>query len=244
MIDTLATRPGSFARRLHHLLRTFEQPLVLSAFERIAHEVPTKALLSLQTHFDTIEHDEQRAIVTKRGRVKVLDNPHQGALGPKTILAIQQILKSALIQSFAQKDSWAGKSVWLHPELGQYTVPLQLRMASDGLINVGRGSWLPTDSSKVIRLFVWWRQRTRNTDLDLSAVLFDKDFRYLGHVSYTNLSSKGMCHSGDVQSTGPEGATEFIDINPNCLPANAAYLAPQIHRYCGESLQMVEAHAG
>lgn len=240
----LAERPGSFARRLHQLVRLFDSSEVLLAFDSVADQVPTKILLSLHAHFSSIEDDAHRAIVTKKGRIKVLPNPHQHALGPGTVAPVLVLLEQALLRALSNKASWAGKTVWLHPRLQDYTVPLQLRSASDGLLSLGRGSRVPVGEAAVIRLFVWWRQRARDTDLDLSAVTFDADFNYLGHVSYTQLSGQGMAHSGDMQSTGPEGASEFIDLDLAALSSDVAYIAPQIHRYSGESLDTVEAHAG
>ena len=55
----------------------------------------------------------------------------------------------------------------------------------------------------------------------LSAVLYDAEWRYREHISYTNLRSESYraCHSGDITSA-PEGACEFIDID---IPSVVAY---------------------
>lgn len=51
-------------------------------------------------------------------------------------------------------------------------------------------------------------------DFDLSAMIFDEDWQYQEHVSWTNLRSPQfqVFPSGDIISA-PDGASEFIDIH-------------------------------
>ena len=77
---------------------------------------------------------------------------------------------------------------------------------------------LPDDN--VIRFFLWWKEgkidgkATGRVDLDLSATIFRSNWKYMNHISYTNLKEAklGCCHSGDITSA-PKGASEFIDID-------------------------------
>jgi len=90
---------------------------------------------------------------------------------------------------------------------------------------------------------VWWQQAQRDTDLDLAVICFGDRWDYRGHVSWTQLTGQGMAHSGDLQSA-PLGAAEFIDIALTQLPEGVRYIAPQIHRYAGESFTEATVHAG
>lgn len=246
LITHLSKRPGLFARKLHELLRRFPEftHRILDAFAAKIDGVPLKTLLVLDKYFSTINDEELRVVINKKGAIKVLENTTQKALSEGQLERLAELLKAALVAQLSQRESWQGQRVWIDPELANYTVPLQQRAASDGLLSVGRGSRIAVDLDKVIRLFVYWKQAARRTDLDLSLMQMDEDFQYIGHVSYTQLSGAGIRHSGDLQSA-PHGAAEFIDVDPKALASGVRYLAPQIYRYCGESFaDTAAAHAG
>ena len=242
----LSQRPGVFVRQLHALLRRLpaHTEAILLNFSAVAHRVPVRTLLVLDAYFQTINSRTERAIVNKRGRIKILDNTTRGALSEAQLDAVRSAIEEALLTVLADREPWSGQTASIAPELAGVTVPLQQRAASDGLIPLGRGSRIPIDGDKVLRLFVYWKQAAKRTDLDLSVIQFGEDYDYLGHVSYTRLKGDGIVHSGDIQSA-PEGASEFIDITLSALPDNVRYLAPQIYRYSGESFaDLAESFAG
>lgn len=60
---------------------------------------------------------------------------------------------------------------------------------------------------------MYWKQPSdQRVDIDLSSVFYDSDWKYVSHISYTNLREPYACHSGDI-TNAPEGASEFIDLN-------------------------------
>ena len=64
--------------------------------------------------------------------------------------------------------------------------------------------------------------RQIRTDIDLSLGLYDAEWNYIEHISYTNLRSDnifGLYHSGDIVDA-PTGASEFIDMNVKVLQEN------------------------
>lgn len=241
----LSTRPGVFARRLHEVLRAFSTraKIVMDAFAAVAERVPVKNLLVMHAYFSGINDAENRFVTNKRGSVHVLPNTSAGALSAATITAACNMLRGALLAQLAGRESWEGQSVWVDPALCDIMVPLQQRAASDGVLTLGRGSRIPVDFDKVLRLFVWWKQTEHRTDLDLSLVQFDSGFEYMGHVSYTNLQAQGIVHSGDIQSA-PQGAAEFIDVTLQALPPGVRYLAVQVHRFAGEQFCQMDTRAG
>jgi stress response protein SCP2 len=244
-IAHLSRRPGVFARRLHELLRRFPERTddTLRALSSFMAEVPTKNLLVMRSYFEHINVRERRCVINKRGKIKVLPNNAKGALGPDQLRAVATLLNDALLDRLREKPSWRGQRVWIDPELSRYTVPLAQRAASDGMLNVGRGTRLPVRVDRVLRLFVYWKQHARRTDLDLSVLQFNDAFEYAGHVSYTKLAADGIAHSGDLQDA-PDGAAEFIDITLSKIAEEVRYLAVQVHRYCGDAFGQMTAHAG
>lgn len=248
----LQTRPGLFARRLHEVLRAFADHTdkTLAAFDAVSARVPLKTLLVLQSHFATINTRDTRAFVLKSGRLMGAENPHTGALTDTQLANVHTSLDRAVHAQLAARSSWTGRRVWLDPALRHIAVPLQQRSASDGLITLGRGSRVPVDRSRTLRLFIYWHDGGLTTDIDLSVALLDADFKLVGHVSYTNLKAGDIVHSGDIQSA-PYGAAEFVDIPPGALPAGTTmhgrpvrYACMQVHRYEGQPFGAITCTAG
>lgn len=244
-LEHLGKRPGVLGRRIHELTRVFPQdtPAIMASFESLSADMVVKNLLVLQSYFANINELEHRTVINKRGMIKVVTNNARGALSKEQLDRLAEILQRSLSQKLSKLESWAGKKVWIDPRLSSYTVPLQQRAASDGILSLGRGSRVPVDLSRALRLFVYWKESGVTTDLDLSLIQFDSDFKYLGHVSFTKLADQGIVHSGDMQSA-PLGAAEFIDLSMKALPRNVCYLAVQVHRYEGSAFADMDCHAG
>lgn len=103
-------------------------------------------------------------------------------------------------------------NVWIDDKLQTQIVPFAMRAASKSLRTIARGSRMALPEGSTVRFFLWWKNGTGRTDIDLSAVTISPDFRYLGGVSYFNLRDGGdAAHSGDI-TNAPNGACEFIDM--------------------------------
>ncbi len=164
-------------------------------------------------------------------------------LAPAMAERVVELAKAALVERFSALPS-LGKC-FVSEDLQNFTVPFSRRSASKSLRTVARGSRLPLPDANVVRFFLWWKegkvnsQDTGRVDLDLSATIFDASWRYLNHISYTNLKATklGCCHSGDITSA-PNGASEFIDIDLDKLrKAGARYVVCSVmsftrHPYC------------
>lgn len=107
--------------------------------------------------------------------------------------------------------------------------------------------------SKAVRGFCWWTNINSEynyvVDLDLSAVMYDKNYCPSGHVWYGDLKNAFAVHSGDITNGGPvngNGVTEFVDIYPEeVLKSGSRYVMYQINSYTGQYFsQMPNAKFG
>lgn len=209
----LRSRPGELTRRLDHLVRTASKPdSVITAFREQAASVSTPVLLQAMTHFERrTEPGDLRTFFPKGEVAKVqaiansLPELPSGASS-----SIAEICESTLVARFSKLPPLG--RCFLDPRLVDYLVPFSQRSAAKALRTLVRGSHLPLPDCTVLRFFIWWRNGSARTDIDLSAALYDASFNYVDVVSYYNLKNFGGCHSGDIVDA-PQGAAEFIDLD-------------------------------
>jgi hypothetical protein len=249
LVELLSQKPGIFGRKIHQVLAIAKTPenikKVLDAFAPVVDKVELKNLLVMESYFKTIEDSDWKTIINKKGRIRVMKNTKH-RVAEKDIVSLLSIIQEAIIRKVAaDKETWTDKNVWVDPVLEKYSIPLQQRKASDGLLTLGRGSRIPLDIGKVLRLFVYWKETQERTDYDLSLIMYDEYMEYKNHISYTCLDGAGMQHSGDIQSA-PQGAAEFIDVDLTQVKKNknVRYLASQIFVYSGENFMDCTCHAG
>lgn len=245
VLELLAQRPALLARRLQQLLKANpgQEEAIFSKLEQVAAQIPFKLLLQLESYFRNQWRSPYRTIFNKKGKLRIMPRPF--ILNGSVLERTAAVLLAQARAQLKARSSWADKKIWIDPQLKNYTLPLILRKSSEGMMVFGRGTRIPLDTGKVLRLFVYWKQHQYRTDLDLSLIQFDEEMRYSGHVSYTRLAGEGIVHSGDLQDA-PLGAAEFIDAELAALEKldDCRYLAPQIFRYCGEYFALMDCHAG
>lgn len=244
-LEHLSQRPALLARRLQQLLgaNPGQEERIFAELRKVSAQIPFKLLIQLESYFRQQWRSPYRTVLNKKGKMRIMPRSHSlhGAVLERTA----EVLLAEARAQLAARTSWSGQKVWIDPRLKNYTLPLTLRKSSEGMMVFGRGTRIPLDSGKVLRLFVYWKQKQSRTDLDLSLIQFDAQMQYSGHVSYTRLASEGIVHSGDLQDA-PLGAAEFIDAELSALREieDCRYLAPQINRYCGEYFALMDCHAG
>ncbi len=163
------------------------------------------------------------------------------ALEEKYCRAVVGLCENSLIENYRKKDFLG--NVYLSQEFRHYLVPFSQRSASKALKTIVRGSRLPIASEvNALRAFIWWTNTEASdeagrVDLDLSACVFDGDWNFLEHVSYTNLRSLEyrMCHSGDIVNGGPvdgPGVSEFLDVDiASVLQHGGRYVVYQVYSF-------------
>lgn len=213
----LQSRPGEFARKLDALLRKFNNnELILEKFKNVANKVSTPVLLQVLEHFKSREMQKEiRAFFPKGNVAKMYGIDYNLPKIDKGILdKVCEICKESLINNYKDKEPL--NKVFIDERLKNYLVPFSQRSASKALKTIVRGSKVELPfNAKVIRSFIYWKDCPNSrTDIDLSAIMYDSDWKYLEHVSYTNLVSSKYkaCHSGDIVAA-PNGASEFIDLD-------------------------------
>lgn len=242
-IDLLMQRPGEFAKRLDHLLRSTEySEYVALAFGEVASQVSTPVLLQVKNHFARrMERQELRIFFPKGNVAKAFAVPDALPDIDETVCQeIVRICKESLIQRFAELPPLG--RVYVDDRLKNYHVPFSQRSASKSLHTIIRGSRIPMGEGDTIRFFCWWKEGivdgmpTGRVDIDLSAVMYDQSWQYVEHVSYTNLRSSHYLavHSGDIVSA-PQGACEFIDLHiPSIVNFGGRYLVATLHSFTNQ----------
>ncbi|MCU1772265.1 TerD family protein [Pseudomonas sp. 13B_3.2_Bac1] len=227
----LQSRPGEFARRLDVSLRRATNPeSVLDAFEAVATQVSSPVLLQLLAQVRAPRPLSLRAFTPKGAFAKVYGiKDHREPLTAEVLARAARICENALVTRFASLPPLG--RCFIDPALREYKVPLAQRASSKSLRTLVRGSRLPMPDARFIRLFLWWKNGTGRTDIDLSAAFFDADFVFKQTVAYYNLKDFGGCHSGDI-TDAPDGASEFIDLDVDALvDRGIRYVVTSINSY-------------
>lgn len=238
----LKHRPGDFARQLDKVLRdATDKNYVVNCFKDIANEVSTPVLLQVYQHFVGRASEKKnpvRVCFPKGNLAKALvisnDLPD---IDVKFCKAIQRICKDALVNNYMSKDFMG--NVYIDPELKNFLVPFSQRSASKTAKSVVRGSKISVKANATaVRGFIWWTNGSAGdrVDIDLSAAIYDENWNYLEHVSYTNLRSAKYkaYHSGDITNAGSvngKGVAEFIDVDIASVAKCGRYIAYQINSF-------------
>lgn len=250
-LSLLKKRPGELARKLDHLLRNAtDKNMVVNTFKDVASEVSTPVLLQVKEHFAHRTEDLESRVFFPKGnlaRCHCIKN-ELSDIDAKYCNAIVKICENALVEIYKSKDFLG--NVYLSEDFKNYIVPFSQRSASKALKTIVRGSKLPiAENANALRAFIWWtnmnegkdRWDNGRVDIDLSAAIFDENWNYMEHVSYTNLRSDRYkaCHSGDITNGGSvngDGVSEFLDVDiDSVVKYGARYVVYQVYNYTGHN---------
>ncbi|MFD0711455.1 TerD family protein [Paenibacillus sp. GCM10027626] len=254
-VELLMQRPGEFARRLDHVLRLEgeESAWIVSFFASVADRVATPVLLQVMAHFKHRQHAEDLRVFFPKGvaaKAFTLQDTRL-SVAPDACAAVVKLCEQVLQDRFSKLPPLG--NVYLDDQLKNFLVPFSQRSASKSLRTLVRGSRLAMPAGDTIRFFLWWKEgkvdgkETGRVDIDLSAILYDDNWQYMEHISYTNLRSAcyNAAHSGDIVSA-PKGACEFIDIDiPSVLAYGGRYIVAALHSFTGHAYcNLPECFAG
>lgn len=243
----LVKRPGELARRLDQLLRVAHKESVIRSFASVAEKVSTPVLLQVREHFlHRAEQADVRVFFPKGSLAKChSERNNLPDIDERYCQEVVRICENALVKIYGQREPM-GK-VYLSEDYRNYVVPFSQRSASKAMKTIVRGSRLPMDSqTNAVRAFIWWTNMDKcdlesyddgRVDIDLSAAIFDENWNYIEHVSYTNLKSAKYkaCHSGDIVNGGPvdgDGVSEFLDVDvDSVVRCGARYVVYQVYSF-------------
>lgn len=232
ILSLLSTRPGLFARRLDHLVRSVEEPQpVVDSFAEVADKVSTPVLIQAHAHFGRRDEPASMRAFFPKGQVAKLYALREAlpTLRKGVAEKLAGVCETALIERFAKLPPLG--SCYIDPKLKTCLAPFAIRSASKSLRTLVRGSRLPLPKCKTLRFFIWWKNGVRRTDLDLSAVMYDEHFQYQDTLAYYNLKNFAAHHSGDIVDA-PNGASEFIDISLlSCIRRSVRYVAMCVNSF-------------
>jgi hypothetical protein len=236
----LAAAPGLYLRSLDRLLRTAapgDVPAILRLAARQAPDVSGRVLLSVREHFQNRGKEDNaglpRIFANRRGRAWVAQETRPG-IAP----GVRRDLLAMLDEAIAARLPETGRLV-ADPAVLGVALPLTGKPAAPGLGVMPRGSvsTLTPKDLDVLSFFVYWREKAKRTDYDLSALMTTHAFDGEDWVSWQSYHSAdaAVTYSGDITSA-PDGATEFIscDLRRMSLPV----IIPQVNIYAGEDFDV------
>ncbi|MFK4104951.1 hypothetical protein ACI2L1_33740 [Streptomyces sp. NPDC019531] len=234
--ELLRSAPGRLFRALDRLLRSAatqeERDAVVAAAEEVAPEVSGRVVLSVREylHNRAEETGRQRVFINRAGRAHVADDTR--AVVPE---ADRKRLIAALDAEVGRRLP-VPERLLVDPDMLDVALPLSGRATAAGLGVLPRGSVSPVEG-ELLRFFVYWKQKQRITDYDLSALLLDARYDTVSWLSYTNLTEVEGEHSGDI-TNAPDGASEFINLRLGAV--RGTYIVPQVNVYSGEKFEDAE----
>lgn len=223
---------------------------VISAFASVADRVSTPVLLQVREHFaHRSEKLDSRVFFPKGSLAKCHCEANKlPDIEEQYCRSVVEICENALVKAYGQRATM-GK-VYLSEDYRNYVVPFSQRSAGKAMKTIVRGSRLQVQKqTKAIRAFIWWTNMDGcglkddgcgRVDIDLSAAIFDENWNYMEHVSYTRLRSSKYkaCHSGDIINGGPvdgDGVSEFLDVDIDSVRrCGARYVVYQLYCYTGQ----------
>jgi stress response protein SCP2 len=234
----LEKTPGKFYRSLDRLIRSCwnegQVSYLTTTAEKVAKKVSGRVLLSVREHLynRTIPTKSKRIFVNKKGTSWVTDETRD-VLEASYTKNIASIIDSEIADRLPKYEY-----IVMDQRMYSIALPLTNKNKASGLGVMPRGSTTSIDSTKKLRFFVYWKEKSERTDYDLSALFLDKHFNTIEQISYTNLrSGTQLKHSGDIVEART-GASEFIDIGLKGV--NYTYIIPQVNVFAGESFDQAE----
>ena len=240
VVSLLAQKPGQLWRSVDKILRECKKEELAFLQEKLTstvEHVSGRVLLSTLQHLNNrlAANSTNRLFINKQGRAHVEPNllPSISAARLKPVQAI--------ISTEIERRLPAFSNLLVSDDLAGVAMPLTEKNKSAGFNVLPRGSRFELDGRKTrLRFFVYWHEDKQRTDYDLSCVFMDKNFNFLRQLSWTNLREDNIgVHSGDLTSSA-NGATEFIELYLNKLPADVCYIIPTVNVFAGEKFTEVK----
>ena len=228
-----------------------EQEYAFTKFWEVSSKVDTPVLWQAYAHFRTLQQNRspERKLVFVKG-VPVIYPNKTGSLKPAVVEEALSALMDGIVAQYADRAGFGSVS-YVKSEGYNPTVPFGLRSSNSAFKTLGRGTTMKFDVTRALRFFIHWKDENDKydgrVDLDLSAMILDRDFISIEDITYYNLRGSTAAHSGDITSA-PNGASEFIDVDIPKLRAQkngAKYVLMTVNSYTQQKFSdLTETLAG
>jgi len=239
LLNLLKTRPAELTRRLNELM-SIDIFTTTNFFvtNKIAESMETPMLLQLYGYLKNRNEKllgKYRVFFPKAITSKAFVKENKlNKIAKAVQVELFHNIEQTMIKKYKEKSPL--ENIYIDPTLEGYLIPFSQRSANKALKTIVRGSnFKLRNDTQIVRSFVYWKNGTTDyendrIDLDLSAAMFDNDWKNIGSVSYRALRNNYAIHSGDI-TNAPNGASEFIDINLNDVPKNVRYIVFNVFSY-------------
>ena len=216
VFDLVATRPGDFARRLHHLHSVFGQKAV-EAFAWVTPQLPTLVLLKLRTYVATVDHRQSLMYAPRgdwaRAHLAVNEKAPFGEASRAALLAAMDAVLGERLKAAIPEGV----------DVDARTVDIKLQTNDQELAPYGRGtSFALPPEAKFVRTASYWKvmRHHGNTWFDNGWSFHDESWAPVGVCCWTDVTFGGHGEVGAVFSGDPTNSKEMqgracqmIDLN-------------------------------
>jgi hypothetical protein len=236
-LDLLRQRPGDLLRRLVQLARALPVDAhgsLVEAATTAASDVSPVVLTAALGQIRTPPGD-LRLFFPRGGTTRVWTTvDDREPLPSELAAALADVLVDELLRRAGALPGI--RRAFLDEELGRLAAPGSERGSSARLLRMTRGSAQPIPEDDLLRLFLHWVEPTgQRVDLDLSAAVYDEQWRFLGLCDQMRLrfDQDALVHSGNLTSApAPQGSTEFVDLDLKAVRrVGGRYVLPVIFSY-------------
>ena len=246
---------GDYIREILSLLNKANEnqyEKLLLGLENCVTKVNTRILFQLYDRVINLQEKDKTVprLVNSKGKWRKLRESI--SLSDELLNRVLQIVEDGIKTQLKEKGS-LGK-VYIDKSYKDIMLTTSEKDSNVSLRPMTRGSRIKFNpNAEVLRFFVAWKNLDEKTlkeltpmysrvDVDLSALSFDKDFKFKRVVAYYNQKEMGFAFSGDI-TDAPEGALEYIDILDleKLKKKGDRYILMQIRSYNGYTFEEINS---
>ena len=246
---------GDYIREILSLLNKAKEnqyEKLLIGLENCVGKVNTRVLFQLYDRVINLQEKDNLVprLVNSKGKWRRLKESI--SLSDELLNRVLEIVEDGIKIQLKEKES-LGK-IYIDEDYKNIMLTTSEKDSNVSLRPMTRGSRIAFNpNAEVLRFFVAWKNldekimkefkvKYGRVDIDLSALSFDKDFKFKRVVAYYNQKEMGFAFSGDIIDA-PQGALEYIDIYDleKQKKNGTRYILMQIRSYNGYTFKEINS---
>ena len=246
---------GDYVREILSLLNKAKEnqyEKLLIGLENCVTKVNTRILFQLYDRVINLQEKDNLVprLVNSKGKWRRLKESIN--LSDELLNRVLEIVEDGIKIQLKEKES-LGK-VYIDEDYKNIMLTTSEKDSNVSLRPMTRGSRIAFNpNAEVLRFFVAWKNldekimkefkvKYGRVDIDLSALSFDKDFKFKRVVAYYNQKEMGFAFSGDI-TDAPQGALEYIDVFDleRLKKKGNRYILMQIRSYNGYTFEEINS---